>query len=448
MYDVKGSGGIPVGRLCLEGMKAIPLFACLALAAVQVRAQTAPPADAAAPSLALGARAKLYRDIKSFRADQPALPSGFERRLSDIEKSVGESQTADALAKNELDFKTLQEELTATAGTTSVSPDSLASNRLMLQDFGTFTIRTLTGARTDSPRYFDFTGRSSGGGAGILSSGASAKDRPAFSFINASASPLGLHTNPLPALADGSSLTAYFREWVNRNGITPLDFNHLTAAASAPADPPPAGKPVMPSGNKPSSLAALEAWVDRTGVSDDVIAKLKTIKVVGGELLEGFGGYCYWGVKWMLTMVLPGVKNPKDLDLPVGNAYKLQLALKNDPKLAERLHLLPLDLKTVSLDDAGALPERTLLIWDRGCAGFSALSGHVEFTLHADKMKQLDANAFYPLSRKYGFWVPNLDSKTQVLACSDGCEIHAMQKLRAYAGKCLTAYVPVIAAEN
>ena len=432
-------------------MKAIPLFACLALVAVQVRAQTVPPADpapaqTAAPSLTLGARAKLYRDIKSFRAEQPTLPSDIERRLSDIEKSVGESQTADGLAKAESDFKTLREELTATAGTTSVAPDSLASNRLMLQDFGTFTIRTLTRAQTDSPHYFDLTGRSTGGGADFFSAGANTKDRSAFSFVNAPSSALRLHTNPLPALADGSSLAAYFREWVNRNGITPLDFDHLTQAAPAPAGPTPVEKPVMPSGNKPSSLAALEAWVDRSGVSDEIIEKLKTIKVIGGDLLSGFGGYCYWGVKWMLTLVLPGVKNPKDLDLPVGNAYKLQLALKNDPKLAERLHLLPLDLKTVALDNAEALPERTLLIWDRGCAGFSATSGHVEFTLHADKMKRLDATAFYPLSRKYGFWVPNLDPKTQVLACSDGCEVHAMQKLRAYAGKCLSAYVPVVAA--
>ncbi|MFI5348770.1 MAG: hypothetical protein ACHQ2Z_04435 [Elusimicrobiota bacterium] len=427
-------------------MKAIPLIACLALAASQGRAQNAAPADTVAsapmPMELIGTRAKLYADIKSFRGETPGRTADIERRLEDIEKSVGDSKSPDDLAKTRKDFEALREASAPKPGSTNAAPNYFEKNRGQLQTIGAFSARNLTGARTDGSHYFDLSVRPAADAPGAFSAGANTKNLSIFSFVNAPAAPQGLHTDPPPALPDAGSFAADFHEWVQRNGISLFDYNIL--AQPAPPPPPPAPKPVMPSAEKPSTLAALEAWVDRTGISDAIIDKLKSIKVVGGDLLEGFGGYCYWGVKWMLTMVLPGVKQPKDLDLPAGDAYKLQLALKKDPKLAERLHLLPLDLRSVPADKADALPERTLLIWDRGCAGYSSISGHVEFTLHSDKMSRLDATAFYPLSRKYGFWVPNLDPKTEVLACSDGCEVQTMQKLRLYSGKCLSAYVPVV----
>jgi hypothetical protein len=429
----------------LEGMKAIPLIACLALVAVQSRAQNIPPADAAAPTPAavpptLADRAKLLAEIKTFRREQKTLPPGTDQKLNDLEREAGD---ADDLGRTRKKFQDLKDSLQTgrrPVAARSILDDS-SRGAAKMETIGDNAARVAAAAH-EGGHYYDGSSHSSLEPAAApgeaVTAEAGAKD--ASAVVNAPASTPELHISAVPSPDEPPPPPVLTPDdlppWVERNGISPIDYEHFIPP------PPPPEAPSLPPSNKPAALAAIETWIDRTGISDEVIANLKKIEVLGSDLLTGFGGYCYWGVKWMLTMVLPGYNQPKDLDLPAGDAYRMLLALK-DPKLLAKLHLFPLDLKSLPRDQADSLPERTLLIWDRGCAGFSDQSGHIEFTLHADKMKQLEAKAFYPLSRKYGFWVPNLDPKTQVLACSDGCEVHTMAKLRLYAGKCLSAYVPV-----
>lgn len=386
-----------------------PLFLVLALLSPIAGAQPRPaPSD----------RAAILAEIDSWRHGQlvhvipPApLTAEFEPRLDAIEAKVKAAQSPDDLIQPRKEFTTWQHDLLMKR---FVASKGQGVTRGSLDDFShgqRDRIKALA-AQTDliaqarlkqtPPQLFD------GGGTDSSEVGAGGNGRPAAAAPGAFATPPGLHIN-----------------------ATPL--------------PAPSAKPL--------SLASLEDYFDRSGISDAVLRSVEKIKneAAGvGRLLSGFAGSCYYGVKWMLiaTHVLPPeVKAPAEIGkigIGSGNAYMMSSALKRNPKLQSKLHVRSLDLTTLKDSDASRIPERTMFVFDRGCAGFSGESGHIEYTLHSDKMNGLSASAFHRAGRRpHGLYKPSVGAN-EVLACSDGCMVHTMAYLRTYGRrKCLNAYVPV-----
>ncbi len=401
-------------------MKALPLFACLALLAAQARAQTAPPADvpvqAAAPA-PLEGRDAILAEIDSWRHAElvqvvppDPLTAEFQPRLDALETAVKTASSADDLVQPRKDFKTWQHDLlqkkfvvTKKQGVTRGSLHNFSrSQREQVRTIGAQIDQiSEAGLKQPPPQLFD------GGRADAAAVGADGSGRRAASAVNAPASSPSLHISEAPL-------------------------------------PPPSAKPL--------SLASLRDYFDHSGISDAVVKSVEKIKndVAGfGHLLSGFAGSCYYGVKWMLikTHVLPPeVALPEEIGrigIGSGNAYEMSKALKRNPKLQAKLHVRSLDLTTVKDSDASLIPERTMFVFDRGCAGMSEASGHIEYTLLPEKIKDLPASVFHRVGYRRSAAKPTVESN-EVLACSDGCMIHTMAYLRTYGRKrCLNAYVPV-----
>ena len=390
-----------------NGMRIPSLFVVLALLSVLARAQPAPD------------RSSLLADIDSWRHGQlvhvtpPApLTVEFEPRLDVIETAVKTAQSPEALAQTQKDFKTWQHDLLLKRFTASkqegVTRGTLDSySRIQRSRIETIAAQNDAVAQArlkqTAPQLFD------GGGTDGSAVGAGPGGRSATSpDSGAPAAAPGLHINE-----------------------TPL--------------PPPTAKSL--------SFASLRDHFDYSGISDAVLESIQSVKDYATEkihMLSGFMGECYYGVKWMLikTHVLPPeVAVPEEIGrigIGSGDAFRMSIALKRNTKLQAKLHVRPLDLTTVSDADAHLIPERTMFVFDRGCAGFSSESGHIEYTLNPDKMKDLPATVFHRVGRRpHGLTKPTVEAN-EVLACSDGCMVHTMAYLRTYAKrKCLNAYVPV-----
>jgi hypothetical protein len=381
-------------------MKALPLLACLALLAAPLRAQDAAGRD------------DLLSQIATWRAEQlvhvsppDPLTAEFEPRLDEIAAKVKDAQGADELVQPQKDFKTWQHDLlakkfvvTRQLGLTASSLDKFSSGqRGMIQMRLKETLAATDGR---AGQFFDGGGE----GAAAVAAGRAAGSSPR---ADGAAPAPGLHINEAP-------------------------------------EPAPSAKPW--------SLNSLRDYFDHSGISDAVVESVEKIKneVAGvGHLLSGFAGTCYYGVKWMMIkthMLPPEVKAPEEIGkigIGSGDAYMMSAALKHDPKLQAKLRVRSLDLTTVKDADASLIPERTLFVFDRGCAGFSEESGHIEYTLAREKMADLSPSVFYRVGRRGKKYKPTLDDN-EVLACSDGCMVHTMAFLRTYGRKkCLNAYVPV-----
>jgi hypothetical protein len=388
-------------------MKALPLLACLALLAAQALAQAAP-----ATREATLAEIDAWRHGQLIHVTPPdPLTAEFEPRLNEIETKVKAAQGPDDLAKPQKDFTTWQHDLlmkkyvvTKIQGTTRGSLDRFSqAQREQIRTIAAQNDQLAQARLKQTPaQTFD------GGGAGAGAVGTSGSGgQTTLSPVNSPATTPGLHINAAPL-------------------------------------PPPTSKPL--------SLASLRDYFDHSGISEAVVKSVETIKneVAGyGHLLSGFAGSCYYGVKWMLikTHVLPPeVALPEEIGkigIGSGNAYEMSKALKHNPKLQSKLHVRSLDLTTVKDTDASLIPERTMFVFDRGCAGFSSESGHIEYTLLPEKVKDLPASVFHRVGRRSGGYKPTVEAN-EVLACSDGCMIHSMAFLRTYGRRgCLNAYVPV-----
>lgn len=211
--------------------------------------------------------------------------------------------------------------------------------------------------------------------------------------------------------------------------------------------------PPPPPASKPFSLAALADWFDYGGISDKAIRAVESIKneVAGyGKLLSGFAGSCYYGAKWLMIkagMLPPEVRSPGEIGnigIGSGHAYMMNAALKRDPSLQAKLHVRALRLADIADAEVKRIPEKTMFVFDRGCAGMSGESGHIEIKFDDDKMSELPAAAFYRSGRRGPAYKPTVGSD-QVLACSDGCMLHTAAYLRTYGRQgCLNAYVPVL----
>jgi len=212
--------------------------------------------------------------------------------------------------------------------------------------------------------------------------------------------------------------------------------------------------PLPPPAAKPFSFASLVSHFDYSGISAKVIRAVETIKNEvarhGGKLLTGFAGSCYYGAKWLMIkagMLPPEVKLPEEIDrigIGSGRAYMMSAALKSNTKLQAKLHVRPLKLADIKDSDVKRIPEKTVFVFDRGCAGMSGKSGHIELKLDDDKMADLPASAFYSAGRRGWKSKPTI-AADEVMACSDGCMLHTASYLRFYGRRgCLNAYAPVV----
>lgn len=203
--------------------------------------------------------------------------------------------------------------------------------------------------------------------------------------------------------------------------------------------------------SSPLSLSRLGAYLDRSGISDGVIRAVQGLKneVAGfGRMLTGFAGSCYYGAKWLLIKahVLPAqVETPEEIGrigIGSGSAYMMAAALNKNPKLLAELNMRRLDLSKLKPGEASLIPERSVFVYSRGCAGFSDDHGHIEVVLAPDKMSELSASAFYRVGRGGPKYKPSVTGD-DALACSDGCAVRSTAFLRTYGRSCLSAYVPV-----
>ena len=395
-------------------MKALPLFACLALLAAQTRAETVPAASGSAPAATpapVAERGEILAEIDSWHAQfakvvlasqRTAETDACEKNLGAIRGKVAAAQNAGDLDRALKEFRAWQETVVMNfgamkqSGAPRGSAEGGSSNSERLQTLGkeAAQISSAQSHQTDA-QFFD------GGGA-----------RPAAVAAN-------------PANADGRP---------------PLPDAHAVSAASpAPGlriHTPPAPQPTPPPAPSAKKLSwrSLRDYVDSKGISVTTIERLKE---KGRGRLDDFKHFCYRAVKKMMAVagMLPsGVQTPDQIGIGSSDAYMLSRDLKKNPRLQKLLGIRLLDLTTVA--DADVLPERTILVFDRGCAGFSRRSGHIEYTVSQDKIPHLPRS----FRRRYdGRIGPN-----DVVACSDGCMPHTKPYLRFYGRTCLNAYVPVI----
>jgi hypothetical protein len=391
-------------------MKALLVLACLTMVPGATRAQDEAPS--AAP--ALPARDQLLEEIQTWRTTQlvhvtpPApLTAEFEPLLDEIAarvKAAGSDADLDAPRK---DFAAWQHAIVAkryeTArhqGLTSGSLDGFSRAQRGLA--GSFNQRNQAVVEPKLGAFYD------GGGTGTDEPSVAAGGRAGRGTNAAATQAPGLHTGEIPP----------------------------------------------PVTSKPLSLASLGDYIDRSGISDAVIRSVEKIKndVAGfGRMLSGFAGSCYYGAKWLLIKahaLPPEVAAPEEIEkigIGSGSAYMMARALNGNPKLMAKLHMRRLDLATIQKDQGWMIPERTVLVYNRGCAGFSEEHGHIEVSLAPEKISDLPASAFYRVGRRGRAYKPEVTSDG-VLACSDGCAVRSTAFLRTYGRRCLSAFVPVIAA--
>lgn len=240
--------------------------------------------------------------------------------------------------------------------------------------------------------------------------------------------------------------------------LAPGSYGSPPAAAEVNAQPRApslrtVGPPPAPGASKPFTLASLAGYLDYSGISDKVINTVKNIKNEVshvGTLLSGFAGSCYYGAKWLMIkagMLPPEVQAPEEIgDIGIGSrhAYMFNAALKRNAKLQAKLHVRPLKLSDISDSQVKLIPEKTVFIFDRGCAGMSDASGHAELKFDDDKLADLPASAFYRVNRRGPKYKPVI-APNEIMACSDGCMLHTAAYLRTYGKRgCLNAYAPVL----
>jgi hypothetical protein len=391
-------------------MKVLFVVTCLALAPAPTRAQD--EAGSAAP--ALPARDQLLEEIRSWRTTQlvhvtpPApLTAEFEPPLDEIAARVKAAGSDADLEQPRKDFEAWQHAIVAKRyevakreGRAGGSLDGFSRAQRGLA--GSFTQRNQAVAETKLGTFYD------GGGAGTDGTSVAAGGRGGRAATQAEAQAQGLRTNAIP--------------------------------------PPVTAKPL--------SLASLGDFIDRSGISDAVIKSVERIKndVAGfGHMLSGFAGSCYYGAKWLLIKahaLPPEVAAPEEIEkigIGSGSAYMMARALNGNPKLMAKLHMRRLDLTTIKKGQGWMIPERTVLVYNRGCAGFSEEHGHIEVSLEPEKIGDLPASAFYRVGRRGREYKPDVTSD-DVLACSDGCAVRSTAFLRTYGRRCLSAFVPVVAA--
>lgn len=392
-------------------MKPLPLLIWLALA-LPASAQT-PPADAV----------KLTDEIATWRTRLPHVDPPnpttveFEPRLDKIADAVKAARRPEELAQPRKDFEAWQHDLTLKsyrqAGRQGIAVGSL--NEFSARQ------RSMLGA---------FAGQREQVAANLKKAGTAA-------------------VNGGNRFYDG-----------DQRGAAPVTLpGRFGPASPAAVNADPQGAhlrvndtPVPPPSAKPFSLASLRDYFDQSGISDAVVTGLQSMKnrVAGfGNLLTGFAGSCYYGAKWLLIKagaLPPEVSAPEEIGeigIGSGRAYMMNSALKRSPKLQTKLHVRRLDLKNLKDSDAPLIPERTTFVFDRGCAGMSAASGHIEISMRREKLDLLPAAAFYRARRRGPKYKPAM-GPNDVLACSDGCAIRSPAYLRTYGRKgCLNAYVPV-----
>lgn len=394
------------------GMKALPLLAALALA-LPARAQTA-PADAA----------KFIEEINTWRTrlphvDPPSpVTAEFEPRLDKIAESVKAARKPEELLRPRWEFDAWQHDImlknyrqASRQGLASSLNEYSARQRAML---GAFSRQREQLVVPDLQK----AGAAAGGGGNLLYDGD--KRGPAPVVLPGRFGPAS------PAAANAAPQGTRLR------------------VVDTPAPPP---------SSKPFTLAALRDYLDQSGISDAVVTGLQQMKnrVAGvGRLLTGFAGSCYYGAKWLLIKagaLPPEVAAPEEIGeigIGSGRAYMMNAALKRSPRLQAKLHVRRLDLSRLRDDEAGLIPERTTFVFDRGCAGMSAESGHIEISMRREKMALLPASAFYRVGRRGPKYKPAM-GPNDVLACSDGCAVRSPAYLRTYGRRgCLNAYVPVV----
>ncbi len=228
-------------------------------------------------------------------------------------------------------------------------------------------------------------------------------------------------------------------------GLAPTAAEVINARPRTPSlaavSPPPA-----PGAKKPFSLSDMTGWLDYSGIKATVIRAVEG----AGDLLKGFAGWCYYGAKTLMIkagMLPPEVKTAEEIgNIGIGSrrAYMFNAALKHNATLQARLHVRPLKLSDITDTQVKLIPEKTVFVFDRSCAGFDDDSGHIELKFDDDKLPLLPASAFYRAGRRGPKYRPTI-APNEVMACSDGCMLHTAAYLRHY-GKsgCLNAYAPVL----
>ncbi|MFI5363234.1 MAG: hypothetical protein ACHQ49_14805 [Elusimicrobiota bacterium] len=398
-------------------MKAIPLIACLALAAAQGRAQNAPPADGAAPSRTaapldnIAQRSQIYGDIKALRALTSLAPA-MKQRVDEIDVNLRSTTLKDDWDKAAAELKKMRAELAAGNQNREqtiariVNNDFQQSQVAQLESFSARTASDLSLAKTGT-KFYDQTGNApvrdaspapgsadsaADGGVAAIQTGAAAGTHAAASVINAQTPPIRLDDKMTPA----------------------------------PAETP-----------SPS--------FDYTGIAPAVIKKLQTM----ADGIHEIAGHCYAAVQVMLVTIHVLSWDDVHSDLPSGAAYKIIPALENNPKLLDKLHLGPFDLMTIVAPKTGEdIPERTIFVYDQKCERKDQKYGHIEYTLHSDKYRIISPLAFYNVKRPPAIgatpYRPPFNKDTDVLACSDGCRIRPVAYFQDfYARGCMKAYAPV-----
>lgn len=391
-------------------MKALALLACLALP-LAARAQPKPAAD----------REGLAFQIETWRTrlphvDPPApVTTEFEPRLDKIAEAVKKAKTPGELAQPRKDFERWQHDL--------VLKD------FRLQPGSSLTLNQFSARQRE---LIDAFGQQNKQMARSLKSASAATDGDASRMFYDGQTGVGMEI----------MLPGHF----GSPKPSPVNSEAATPGLRVTDTPPP------PASAKPFSFAALKSYFDTSGISDAAVQSVAKIKneVAGvGRLLTGFAGSCYYGAKWLLIKahVLPSeVATPEEIGeigIGSGHAYMMNAALKNSPRLQTKLRVRRLDLKTVKDSEASQIPERTMFVFDRGCAGMSDESGHIEIAMSREKLAVLPASVFYRTSYRGPKYKPEM-GPNQILACSDGCAVRSMAYLRTYARRgCLNAYVPV-----
>jgi hypothetical protein len=404
---------------------ALPLLAASAVALPQ--RPSARASDSAAPLTPAPAdpRQKALDEIQAWRGFMPQtspLAADFEQRLKDVEKEFSDLTVpvdAAALVKPQGDFDAWQHDFVVAS--CKLAPANCASTR-QLYDFSKTqraTIQTFARQRAEimDPK---------------LRGAKNAVDGAKAFYDN------DTHQGAV-ILAPGSY-------------GSPPTADEVNAQPHAPTvrtvGPPPA-----PGASKPFTLASLTGYLDYSGIKDTAIRAVENIRndVAGfGKLLTGFAGSCYYGAKWLMIkagMLPPEVQAPEDIGnigIGSGRAYMFNAALKHNAKLQAKLHVRPLKLSDISDSQVKLIPEKTVFIFDRGCAGMSDDSGHAELKFDDDKLAELPASAFYRANRRGPKYKPTI-APNEIMACSDGCMLHTAAYLRTY-GKigCLNAYAPVL----
>lgn len=394
------------------------LLAALVLAAAHALA-AAPAAPAADP------RKKALDEIAAWRGFLPRpippspLTQEFEPRLDKVQTAFQTAQAPDALAKAQKDFEAWQHDFTAAS--CRAMPAGCSSTK-QLYAFSAAQRATIADFARQRAEILDPKLRQAGNAAG------SAKlffdnDTGRSAYIL----PPGAFGSPPPVAKVNSAST-------------------LPRLSTVNAPPPPPGRAAF-------SLAALSDWLDYGGISETAIRAVEGIKnqVAGfGKLLTGFAGSCYYGAKWLMIkagMLPPEVASPGEIGeigIGSGHAYMMNAALKKNPALQSKLHVRPLRLSDITDAEVKLIPEKTMFVFDRGCAGMSDESGHIEIKFDDDKLAQLPASAFYRAGRGGPKYKPSI-AGNEVLACSDGCAVRTAAYLRTYGRRgCLNAYAPVL----